>query len=98
VDRRSLIGKAVSHYHVVRRIGAGGMGEVFLAEDSSLGRQVALKFLPPGVRQEDVAHKRFVREARSAAALSHPYICSIHEVAEAEGDEFIVMPPTGTRG
>lgn len=91
VDRRSLIGTTVSHYRVVRRIGAGGMGEVFLAEDTSLGRQVALKFLAPGVQQEDAAHKRFVREARSAAALSHPYICSIHEVAEAEGNEFIVM-------
>jgi formylglycine-generating enzyme required for sulfatase activity len=67
------------------------MGEVFLADDTALGRPVALKFLPPGVGREDVAHKRFVREARSAAALSHPYICSIHEVVEAEGNEFIVM-------
>jgi formylglycine-generating enzyme required for sulfatase activity/dienelactone hydrolase/predicted Ser/Thr protein kinase len=67
------------------------MGEVFLADDTSLGRQVALKFLPPGVRREDVAHKRFVREARAVATLSHPYICAVHEVVEAEGHDFIVM-------
>jgi serine/threonine protein kinase len=67
------------------------MGEVFLAEDTSLNRKVALKFLPTELQQDAVAHKRLLREAHSAAALDHPYICSIHETAESEGKDFIVM-------
>jgi serine/threonine protein kinase/formylglycine-generating enzyme required for sulfatase activity/dienelactone hydrolase len=86
-----MIGKTISHYHVVDKIGEGGMGEVFLADDISLGRRVALKFLPPEMQKDDIAHKRFLREARSAAALNHPYICSIHEVSEVGGKDFIVM-------
>ena len=86
-----MIGKTLGRYRVLERIGRGGMGEVFLAEDTSLHRRVALKFLPREMQQDDEAHKRFVREARSAAALDHPYICHINEVAESEGRDFIVM-------
>jgi eukaryotic-like serine/threonine-protein kinase len=87
----SMIGKTLGHYHILEKIGQGGMGEVFLAEDTSLQRKVALKFLPPGMQQDPSAHQRFMREAKSAAALDHPYICHINEVGEAEGKNFIVM-------
>jgi len=89
--KRDMIGKTLGRYRVLDKIGRGGMGEVFLAEDTSLHRRVALKFLPPEMQQDEEAHKRFIREARSAAALDHPYICHINEVAEAEGRGFIVM-------
>ena len=64
-----MIGETVSHYRIVEKIGQGGMGEVFLADDTSLHRQVALKFLPPGLQQDAAARKRFLREAHSAASL-----------------------------
>jgi eukaryotic-like serine/threonine-protein kinase len=86
-----MIGKTLGRYRVLEKIGRGGMGEVFLAEDTSLRRRVALKFLPPEMREDAEARKRFIREARSAAALDHPYICHINEVAESEGRDFIVM-------
>jgi TolB-like protein/tRNA A-37 threonylcarbamoyl transferase component Bud32 len=86
-----MIGKTLGRYRVLEKIGRGGMGEVFLAEDTSLHRRVALKFLPPEMQQDVEAHRRFIREARSAAALDHPYICHINEVAEADGQDFIVM-------
>ncbi len=87
-----MIGETVSHYRILEKIGEGGMGEVYLAEDTSLDRKVALKFLPPSLQQDETAHKRFIREAKSAAALDHPFICNIHEVAETEdGRDFIVM-------
>ena len=86
-----MIGKNLGRYRVLEKIGRGGMGEVFLAEDTSLHRRVALKFLPPEMQQDEEAHKRFIREARSAAALDHPYICHINEIAESEGRDFIVM-------
>jgi len=85
-------GNKASHYRILRKLGEGGMGEVFLAQDAFLKRKVALKFLPASLSQDRVAHKRFLREARSAAGIDHPYICSIHELAETEdGREFIVM-------
>ena len=85
------IGQTVSHYRITKKLGQGGMGEVFLAHDATLDRKVALKFLPPGMQQDDAAHKRFIREAKSAAALDHPYICHINEVAESDGQDFIAM-------
>jgi serine/threonine protein kinase/dienelactone hydrolase len=88
---RDLIGRTIAHYRIVEKIGQGGMGEVFLADDTSLHRKVALKFLPPEMQQDSVAHKRMLREAHSAAALDHPYICSVHEVGNSEGKDFIVM-------
>ena len=81
----------IAHYRITANIGEGCMGEVYLADDTSLGRKVALKCLSAALRQDPIAHNRFLREARSAAALDHPYICSIHEVAEAEGTDYIVM-------
>ena len=89
--QENLIGQTVSHYRIEGKIGEGGMGVVFLAQDSSLQRKVAMKFLPPEMQQDPLARKRFLREARSAAALDNPYICSIHEVGEFEGRDFIVM-------
>ena len=86
-----MIGQTLGRYCVIERIGRGGMGEVFLAEDTSLRRRVALKFLPPELQQDADARKRFIREARSAAALDHPYICHINEVADSDGRVFIVM-------
>ena len=86
-----MIGKTLGHYTILEKIGQGGMGEVFLADDTSLRRKVALKFLPPELQQDAAAHKRFIREARATAALDHPYICHINEVAEYEGKDFIVM-------
>jgi len=86
-----MIGKTLGHFHILEKIGQGGMGEVFLAEDTSLHRMVAMKFLPVEMQQDDTARKRLIREARSAAALDHPYICHINEVGESEGRAFIAM-------
>ena len=87
-----MIGQTISHYKVLEKIGEGGMGQVYLAEDTSLERKVALKFLPLGLQTDPVAHKRFIREAKSAAAIEHPYICNIKEVAQTEdGQDFMVM-------
>ncbi|MBN2317893.1 MAG: protein kinase, partial [Acidobacteria bacterium] len=87
----SMIGKSLAHYEIISQLGQGGMGEVFLASDTSLDRKVAIKFLPDSLGLDDTARKRFMREAKSAAALDHPYICSIHEVGESEGRRYIVM-------
>src|SRR5713226_6067416 len=83
--------RQLGHYVIVRQLGAGGMGEVYLADDTRLGRKVAIKLLPSDLTRDEEAKRRLLREARSAAALDHSNVCAVYEVNEEDGRMYVVM-------
>jgi serine/threonine protein kinase len=86
-----MIGKTISHYQIIEKLGEGGMGEVYLADDTKLKRQVAIKFLPSHITVNKTDKARFLQEARAAAAINHPNVCVIYEIQDLEERPFIIM-------
>ncbi len=86
-----MIGNTLSHYKIISKLGQGGMGEVYLAEDSRLDRKVALKILPQHLSDRAELRERFEREARAVSSLNHPHICTLHDIGEQDGIHYLVM-------